>query len=157
MDPKSEWALGEFRDAPIELRLLEHKNTGAAAAAAVAEGAVGEGSPQQRRPVGTDAASAAAGGGRRRVLPTRSAYQGERLAGVLVVKFDAGAGEHTMYIYVDTSELKKSTAYVCTAVQPAVDQAALFPGGLSLSFQWPSCADSGGRRPSSLQIDATEG
>ncbi len=80
MDPKSEWALGEFRDAPIELRLLEHGSIGAG------------GVPQQEehRPSGGDAA---APGGRRRVLSVRSAYQGERVAGLLVVKFDAGAGE----------------------------------------------------------------
>lgn len=79
MDPRSEWALGEFRDAPIELRLLEHRSNSA--------GGVPR---QEQRPAAGDAA---APGGRRRVLSIRSAYQGERLAGLLVVKFDAGAGE----------------------------------------------------------------
>ena len=89
MDPKSEWALGEFRDAPIELRLLEHTGTNAG------------GIPQQeQRREGSDsaAAAAAAGGGRRRALSIRSAYQGERLAGLLVVKFDAGVGEQQTFL-----------------------------------------------------------
>lgn len=96
MDPKSEWALGEFRDAPIELRLLEHSNTsGAAAVPHQAPGAPGDGSPPQHRTAAGAADAAAAVGGRRRMLPIRSTYQGERSAGLLVVKFDAGAGEST--------------------------------------------------------------
>jgi len=79
MDPRSEWALGEFRDAPIELRLLEHRINS------------GGGEPQQEQRA--EGGGAAASGGRRRVLSIRSAYQGERLAGILVVKFDAAAGE----------------------------------------------------------------
>ena len=98
MDPKSEWALGEFRDAPIELRLLEHSNSSSGAAVPQAPGAAGDSSPPQYRTAGTDAA--AAGGGRRRVLSIRSAYQGERLAGLLVVKFDAGAGESSRVLFV---------------------------------------------------------
>lgn len=97
MDPKSEWALGEFRDAPIELRFLDHKSAGSRGV--LAKGGVGVGgaggdihsTPQQGqgRSVGV---SSTAGGGRR-VVSTHSAYQGERLAGLLVVKIEAGVGE----------------------------------------------------------------
>lgn len=93
MDPKSEWALGEFRDPPIELRILEHRVAGGAG------GGGAGGSPQQQQAlpegsVATTTAAAAAAGGRRRLLPIRTAYQGERLTGLLVVKFDvASAGE----------------------------------------------------------------
>ncbi|CAM9587883.1 unnamed protein product [Ectocarpus sp. 6 AP-2014] len=107
MDPKSEWALGEFRDPPIELRILEHRVAGggaAAAAAAAARGGAGGaggggagGSPQQQQalPEGSVATTtaAAAAGGRRRVLPVRTAYQGERLTGLLVVKFDVASAD----------------------------------------------------------------
>lgn len=98
MDPKSEWALGEFRDAAIELRLLEHRNTGGAAAAKGGSAGDIRGSPQQQGPEGS--VSAAAPGGRRRLLPIRSAYQGERLAGLLVVKIEAGAGERRAFLGV---------------------------------------------------------
>lgn len=105
MDLKSAWALGEFRDAPLELRLLEHsRNTGPAAVAhgGAARDDSGIPHPQQQqhsRPMGTDAyAAAAAAGGRRRSLSIRSAYQGERLSGLLVVKFDAGDGERLICV-----------------------------------------------------------
>ncbi|CAM9629920.1 unnamed protein product [Ectocarpus sp. 12 AP-2014] len=103
MDPKSEWALGEFRDPPIELRILEHRVAGGGGAAAAAAARVGvaggggaSGSPQQQQalPEGSVATTAAAAaGGRRRVLPVRTAYQGERLTGLLVVKFDVASAD----------------------------------------------------------------
>lgn len=86
MDPRSEWALGEFRDAPIELRLLDR---GGAGMAAKGFGGAGEGGAEED---GRSQGGAAAGG---RVVSssTRVAYQGECLAGVLVVKFDGENGE----------------------------------------------------------------
>lgn len=88
MDRKSEWALGEFRDPPIELRLLD--NSGAAAEAGKGGGNTSSTGTSQQQPgeVGKDVSTAV--GGRRRVLSTRSTYQGERLAGLLVVKFEPG-------------------------------------------------------------------
>ncbi|CAM9498807.1 unnamed protein product [Ectocarpus sp. 4 AP-2014] len=100
MDPKSEWALGEFRDPPIELRILEHRVPGGGAAAAAARGGAGGGggggSPQQQQAlpegsVATTTTAAAAASGRQRALPVRTAYQGERLTGLLVVKFDVAS------------------------------------------------------------------
>ncbi|CAM9490665.1 unnamed protein product [Ectocarpus sp. 12 AP-2014] len=94
MDPKSEWALGEFRDPPIELRILEHRVAGGGVAAAAAAGGGGAGgSPQQQQALPGTTAAAAAAGGRRRVLPVRTAYQGERLTGLLVVKFDVASAD----------------------------------------------------------------
>lgn len=86
MDPRSEWALGEFRDAPIELRLLDR---GGAGVAAKGFGGAGEGGAEEdgRSQGGT------AAGGRVVSSSTRVAYQGECLAGVLVVKFDGENGE----------------------------------------------------------------
>lgn len=95
MDPKSEWALGEFRDALIELRILEQTRTTSAVTQAPGAGAAGDSSPPQQRPAAGSDAAATAVGGRRRSLTIRSAYQGEHLTGLLVVKFDAGAGEKT--------------------------------------------------------------
>ena len=72
MDPRSVWALGEFREAPIELRLLD---SGDDASVQDSGGHTG--------PLVTNKATPA-----RRIV-----YQGERLVGLLVVGFDAGAGE----------------------------------------------------------------
>lgn len=88
MDPKSEWALGEFRDAAIELRLLERKSASSGAKRGEGGGGGGDtGSQEQASSISS------AAGGRRRAVSIRSAYQGERLAGLLVVKIEAGAGE----------------------------------------------------------------
>lgn len=91
MDLKSEWALGEFRDPPIEWRLLDNSSSNGAAGGR-GSGQTSSGSPQLPAGDVGKAASPSGGavGGRRRVLSTRSAYQGERLAGLLVVKFEAG-------------------------------------------------------------------
>ncbi|CAM9761193.1 unnamed protein product [Scytosiphon promiscuus] len=93
MDRKSEWALGEFRDPPIELRLLGNRNASEAAAGKGAGNTSSVGSPQPGdvcKDASSSSSSGAPVGGRRRVLQTRSAYQGERIAGLLVVKFEAG-------------------------------------------------------------------
>ena len=86
MDPKSEWALGEFRDTPIELRLLDRGGAGT-----VGKGFddAGEGGTEEdgRSQSGTTAAGRVASSSR------RVAYQGECLAGLLVVKFDGENGE----------------------------------------------------------------
>lgn len=79
MDSKSEWALTEFPQPSIELRLLDH-STSASENGSRRAGDHGRGGAQQA-------------GSARTVSSTRIAYQGERLAGVLVVKFDAGSGE----------------------------------------------------------------
>ncbi|CAM9426867.1 unnamed protein product [Pylaiella littoralis] len=87
MDPKSEWALGEFRDAAIELRLLERKSASSGAKRGQGGGGGGDtGSQEQASSI------CSAAGGRRRAVSIRSAHQGERLAGLLVVKIEAGAG-----------------------------------------------------------------
>lgn len=78
MDPKSEWALGEFRDAPIELRLLDRGKAGA-----VAKGF--SGAEEDGRSQG--------GAAGRALSSSRVSYQGECLSGVLVVKFDGENGE----------------------------------------------------------------
>lgn len=85
MDPKSEWALGEFRDAPIELRLLDRGKAGA-----IAKGFSGTeegGAEEDGRSQG------GAAGARVALSSSRVAYQGECLSGVLVVKFDGESGE----------------------------------------------------------------
>lgn len=83
MDPRSEWALGEFRETPIELRLLDHRG---ASKANPAEGEREGGG--NRAQAASTASRGVVGGAARRI-----AYQGERLSGLLVVKFDAGSGE----------------------------------------------------------------
>ncbi|CAM9220960.1 unnamed protein product [Ascophyllum nodosum] len=72
MDPRSVWALGEFREAPIELRLLDSGDDASV-----------QDSGRHTGPLVTNKATPA-----RRIV-----YQGERLVGLLVVGFDAGAGE----------------------------------------------------------------
>lgn len=82
MDPRSDWALGEFREARIELLLLEHD--GAMSGNLVKSGAAAPASVDHAGSSAYRPRSGVASSSSRRI-----AYQGERLAGLLVVKFDA--------------------------------------------------------------------
>ena len=112
MDPRSEWALGEFRDAPIELRLLDRG--GAGTVEKYFSGA-GEGGAEEdgRSQGGTTA------GGRVVSSSRRVAYQGECLAGVLVVKFDGENGEPSFPVTVSAiaySIVLRAEELLCTRV-----------------------------------------
>lgn len=122
MDPKSEWALGEFRDAPIELRLLDRGKAGTVAKGF--GGAEEAGADQDGRSQGVT------GGGRVASSARRVAYQGECLSGVLVVKFDGENGEAFL--------LQGSG---CNRVQRNVVKARFcpfFPSSHSLSYEGTS-------------------
>lgn len=71
------WALGEFRDAPMELRILDDSRN-----PSLEEDVVGQ--------FGSQSKSA-----KKATLTRRIAYQGERLAGLLVVSVEDCSGENS--------------------------------------------------------------
>lgn len=77
MDPRSTWALGEFRDAPLELRIFDNSRN-----PSLEEDFVGQFGSQSKHT-------------KKATLARRIAYQGERLAGLLVVSFEDCSGENS--------------------------------------------------------------
>lgn len=88
MDPKSEWALGDFREAALELRILDAGSVSSSGTHQDGNNTVRpEPVAEETSEAGRRETTAAAEGGE------HLAYQGERLSGLLVVKLDPGSGE----------------------------------------------------------------
>lgn len=105
MDPKSAWALGDFKEAQLELLLVGNSRPGS-----------NSGRGGIRRGLVTDTPgrdSGIAG------VESHIAYQGESLAGHLVVRFDSNAGSGELLLqgmeYLLNRKVELSVAFVSTA------------------------------------------